>query len=175
MSKRVVSAISVIIVLCISVLVPSQTAFAVYYEGSFPYTETGLTGGSFIECGSSVGDIVLVLPQQFKSESLTFTTGGNLYNATNSTISCAMFLNGVQYNARFNSFGTLEYRLSSSGYYDYTSVVTNDIYDTNVEFVTDSERVNDNYYFSKYEFASLSVQIAILFFVFLGWFLWHKH
>lgn len=175
MSKRIISIISVVLVFCFSVVVPSSTASAIYYEGSFPYSETGLTGGTYIECSSSIGDIVLVLPQQFKSSSLTFTTGGNLYNVTNSTITCALFLNGTQYTARFNSFGTLEYRVSSTSYYDYTSVVTGDIHDTNVEFVTDSERINDNYYFDKYQIAFLSVQIAILFFVFLGWFLWHKH
>lgn len=176
MSKRIISVITVVLVLCFTVFVPQKTAHAVYYEGSFPYSETGLTGGAFIECGSSIGDIVLVLPWSYKSDALTFTTGGNLYNATSSTITCALFHNGTQYTARFTSFGSLEYRTTTSGVqYNYIPVTTGDITDTNIEFVTDSERINDNFYFDKFQIASLSVDIAILFFVFLGWFLWHKH
>lgn len=166
--------ISVIFLFIFTVSIFTAQAAAVYYEDTFPYNQTGLTGGAYIECDSSLGDIVIVLPMQYINDCLTFTTGGNLYNATASTITVALFLNGTQYSARFPAFGTLEYRLASSGYYDYTAVTTGEIYDTNVVFVTSSERINDNYYFSKYELASLSVQIAILFFVFLGWFLLHK-
>ncbi len=166
--------ISLIFIFIFTVSIFTPSAAAVYYEDTFPYEDTGLTGGAYIECSSSLGDIVLVLPMQYIDNYLTFTTGGNLYNASSSTITCALFLNGVQYSARFASFSTLEYRVSSSGYYDYTAVTTGDIYDTNVVFVTSSERINDNYYFTKYEIASLSVQIAILFFVFLGWFLLHR-
>lgn len=167
--------VSVIFFFIFTVSVFTSQASAVYYEDTFPYNETGLTGGSYIECSSSIGDIVLVLPVQYTDNYLTFTTDGNLYNASSSSITVALFHNGTQYSARFQSFSTLEYRVSSSGYYDYTAVRTGEIYDTNVVFVTSSERINDNYYFSKYEIASLSVQIAILFFVFLGWFLLHKH
>lgn len=166
--------ISFILFSLLTVSIFTAQAAAVYYEDSFPYNETGLTGGAYIECSSSLGDIVIVLPVQYTDNYLTFTTGGNLYNASSSTITAALFLDGTQYTARFQSFGTLEYRVSSSGYYEYTAVTTGEIYDTNVVFVTSSERINDNYYFSKYEIASLSVQIAILFFVFLGWFLLHK-
>lgn len=166
--------ISIIFIFMFTVSVFTAQASAVYYEDTFPYNETGLTGGAYIECSSSIGDIVLVLPIQYINNYLTFTTSGNLYNASSSTITVALFRNGTQYTARFQSFGTLEYRSDISGYNQYSSVSTGEIYDTNVIFVTSSERINDNYYFSKYEIASLSVQIAILFFVFLGWFLWHK-
>lgn len=167
--------ISFILFFVFTVSIFTAHASAVYYEDTFPYNETGLTGGTYIECSSSLGDIVLVLPVQYTDNYLTFTTSGNLYNSSSSTITVALFHNGTQYTARFQSFGTLEYRVSSSGYYDYTPVSTGEIYDTNVIFITSSERINDNYYFSKYEIASLSIQIAILFFVFLGWFLLHKH
>ncbi len=166
--------ISVIFLFIFAFSIFTAQASAVYYEDTFPYNETGLTGGAYIECDSSLGDIVIVLPMQYINDCLTFTTGGNLYNATASTITVALFLNGTQYSARFPAFGTLEYRLASSGYYDYIGVTTGNIYDTNVVFVTASERINDNYYFSKYEIATLAVQIAILFFVFLEWFLLHK-
>lgn len=166
--------ISIIFIFMFTVSVFTAQASAVYYEDTFPYNETGLTGGAYIECSSSIGDIVLVLPIQYINNYLTFTTDGNLYNASSSSITVALFYNGTQYQARFQSFGSLEYRVSSSGYYDYTAIRTGEIHDTNVVFVTSSERINDNYYFSKYEIASLSIQISILFFVFLGWFLLHR-
>lgn len=167
--------ISVILFLLFSVSLFSAQASAVYYEDTFPYSETGLTGGAYIECYSSIGNIVLILPYGYKDNFLTFTTNGNLFNASNNTINCALFLNGNQYTARFPSFGTLEYRASNGNNYTYVDVTTSDITDTNVIFVTASERVNDNYYFDKFEIALLSVNIAILFFVFLGWFLWHRN
>lgn len=170
--KKYLHFISVILFFVFAFSVCFSQASAVYYDDTFPYSETGLTGGAYIECNSSIGNIVLLLPYGYKDNFLTFTTNGNLFNASNNTINCALFLNGNQYSARFPSFGTLEYRLSKE--YNYVKVVTSDITDTNVIFVTASERVNDNYYFSKFEIALLSVNIAILFFVFLGWFLWHK-
>lgn len=172
--KRNKRIISVLFFLIFSVSVFAPTASAVFYEGSFPYAETGLTGGGFIECSSSIGDICIVFPVQYIDKCLTFTTSGNLFNVTNSTISCLVFVNGSQYSARFQSFGTLQYRVVSSSYYDYDDIVTGEISDTNVIFTTASERINDNYYFDKYQIAVLSVLIAILFFVFLGWFLWHR-
>lgn len=172
--KRNKFIISVILLCVLTVSVFAPTASAVYYEDSFPYAETGLTGGGFIECSSSIGDICIVLPIQYIDSCFTFTTGGNLFNVTSSTISCLVFVDGTQYSARFQSFGTLQYRTSTSSYYDYVDIATGDITDTNVVFTTASERINDNYYFDKYQIAVLSVLIAILFFVFVGWFLWHK-
>lgn len=172
--KRNKCIISVLFFLILTVSVFAPTCSAIYYEDSFPYNETSLTGGAYIECSSSLGDICIVFPVQYIDKCLTFTTSGNLFNVTNSTISCLVFDDGVQYSGRFQAFGTLQYRPSSTGYYDYIDIVTNDVSDTNVIFATASERVNDNYYFSQYEIAILSVLIAILFFVFLGWFLWHR-
>lgn len=167
--------LSFIFVFIVSVSLFATEGSAVYYEGSFPYAETNLTGGGYIECDSSVGDIVIVLPIQYIDRLLTFTTSGNLFNVSSNTINCIVFINGVQYSARFNSFGTLQYRNSSSSYYDYVDIVTRDISDTNVVFVTESNRVNENYYFDTYQIAVLSLLVCILFFVFLGWFLWHRH
>lgn len=124
--------ISLILFFVLTVSIFSAQASAVYYEDTFPYNQTGLTGGTYIECSSSLGDIVLVLPVQYTDNYLTFTTDGNLFNASSSSITVALFHNGTQYTARFQSFGTLEYRVSSSGYYDYTPVRTGEIYDTNV-------------------------------------------
>lgn len=172
--KRNKFIVSVLLLCILSVSVFAPTASAVYYEGSFPYAETGLTGGAFIECDSTLGDICIVFPTQYIDKCLTFTTGGNLFNVTNSTINCLIFDNGVQYSGRFQAFGTLQYRPSNNTSYSYVDVVTSDVEDTNVIFDTASERVNENYYFTYYEQSILSVLILILIFVFLGWFLWHR-
>lgn len=175
MFKRFNSRIISIVLLCIftvSLFAPSVSA--VYYEGSFPYSQTGLTGGYYIECPSSIGDIVLIIPEQYGNNVFTFTTSGNLFNTSASTVTVALFLNGIQYSARFSAFGTLEYRVSSSGYYDYTAVTTLAPTDTNVVFCTSSNAINENYYFSQFEIAVLALLLMILFFVFLGWFLLHR-
>lgn len=170
-NSRILSIIFVCIFAC-SLFSTSASAF--YYEGSFPYAETGLTGGGYIECSSSIGDIVIVFPVQYIDKIITFTTSGNLYNVSANTINCVVFRGGVQYSARLNSFGTLQYRTSSSSYYEYVDITTGEITDTNVVFITESERVNENYYFDNFQIAVVSLLFCILFFVFLGWFLWHR-
>ena len=175
MFKRInTRVISFVLLLIVAVSVLSPSAYAVYYEGSFPYTETGLTGGYFIECGSSVGDCVLIIPEQYGRDVFTFTTSGNLFNTSASTVSVAMFVNGTQYSARFSAFGTLEYRTSSSGSYNYVPVVTSVPSDTNVVFCTASSAINENYYLSQFEMMVIVLLLMILFFVFLGWFLLHR-
>lgn len=166
--KRNKFIISFLFFLIFTVSIFSAQASAIYYEGSFPYDKTGLTGGAFIECDSTLGDICIVFPTQYIDKCLTFTTGGNLFNVTNSTISCLIFDNGVQYSGRFQAFGTLQYRPSNNVSYSYVDVVTYDVDDTNVIFDTASERVNENYYFTYYEQVMLSVLVLILIFVFLG-------
>ena len=152
-----------------SLVVPCS---AVFYDESFPYHQTGITGGAFISCSSSIGDIRIIIPYNYKDNYLTFTTSGNLYNASSNSISCALYKNGVKYTARFSSFDTLQYRPSKEHSYEY--LTTSSITATNVVFLGESEGSNDNYYFSDFEIFTLCVQISILFFVFLNWFLLHK-
>lgn len=167
--KKIIVLFTSFIVLFSSFVV--QTS-AVYYDDSFPCEETGICGGAFISCSSTIGNIIIVIPYNYKDNYLTFTTNGNLYNASSNSISCVLFKNGVKYNARFSSYDTLQYRKSKD--YSYEYVTTSDISATNVVFLGNTEANNDNYYFNQFEIALLSVNIAILFFVFLGWFLWHK-
>lgn len=150
----------------------SISSYAVFYDDTFPITETGLTGGAFIKCKSSIGEIVIVLPYNYKDNFLTFTSSGNLFNASSNSFSVSVFRNGVQYTGRFPSYSTLEYRVDYN--HSYTDVVTSEIISTNVIFLGLTERSNENFYFSTFEMFTLSVQICILFFVFLNWFLLHK-
>lgn len=50
--------ISLILFFVLTVSIFSAQASAVYDEDTFPYNQTGLTGGTYIECSSSLGDIV---------------------------------------------------------------------------------------------------------------------
>ena len=168
-AKKIFLLLTSFIILFSSFAVPSN---AVYYDDSFPCEQTGICGGAFISCSSSIGNIIIVIPYNYKDNYLTFTTTGNLYNASSNTISCALFKNGVKYIARFSSYDTLQYRISNN--YSYEYLTTSDISATNVVFLGNTEANNDNYYFNQFEIASLCVQIAILFFVFLNWFLLHK-
>ena len=167
--KKIIVLLTSFIVLFSSLSVQSN---AVYYDDSFPCEETGICGGAFISCSSTIGNIIIVIPYNYKDNYFTFTTNGNLYNASSNTITCALFRNGVKYKARFSSYDTLQYRYSDNSSYEY--VFTSDITSTNVVFLGNTEANNDNYYFNQFEIATLCVQIAILFFVFLNWFLLHK-
>lgn len=167
--KNVILFLTVFVLLfsCLSI-----SSYAVFYDDTFPITETGLTGGAFIKCNSSIGQIVIVLPYNYKDNYLTFTSSGNLYNASSNTITVSVFRNGTKYTGRFSSYSTLQYRIDSD--YNYSYVTTSDIISTNVVFLGLTERSNENFYFTTFEMFSLSVQICILFFVFLNWFLLHK-
>lgn len=167
--KKVFVFLTVFVVLfsCLSI-----SSYAVFYDDTFPITETGLTGGAFIKCNSSIGQIVIVLPYNYKDNYLTFTSSGNLYNASSNSITVSVFRNGVQYTGRFSAYSSLQYRIDKE--HNYTNVTTSEIISTNVVFLGLTERSNENFYFSTFEMFSLSVQICILFFVFLNWFLLHK-
>ena len=168
-AKKIFVLLTSFVILFSSLVVQSN---AIYYDDSFPCEQTGICGGAFISCSSSIGNIIIVIPYNYKDNYLTFTTSGNLYNASSNTINCALFRNGVKYTARFSSYDTLQYRYSYNSSYEY--LTTSDITATNVVFLGNTEANNDNYYFNQFEIASLCVQIAILFFVFLNWFLLHK-
>lgn len=168
-AKKILVLFTSLVILLSSFVVQSS---AVYYDDSFPCEDTGICGGAFVSCSSSIGNIVIVIPYNYKDNYLTFTTSGNLYNASSNTITCAIFRNGVKYNARFASYDTLQYRYSNNVSYEY--VTTSDITATNVVFLGNTEANNDNYYLTQFEIATLCVQISILFFVFLNWFLLHK-
>lgn len=169
MKKILVFTVSIVLVFCS--VVP---AFAVYYDDTFPSDETGLTGGLFMECSTNIGDIVIVIPYNFKEDTFTFSTTGNVFNASSTSISCTMFLNNNQYTVRWAGYSFPQYRLSDTGY-TYSDLVINSVTDTNVVFITDdAELRNDNYYLSIYEKIIISLLFVLIFLLFLCWFLLHK-
>lgn len=168
--KKIISFLFVILIISFSVF----PASAVYYEDSFPSDQTGLTGGLFLECSTNIGDCVIVIPYNFKENTFTFSTSGNVFNASSTSISCALYLNGNQYTARWAGYSYPQYRLSDTGYI-YSDLVITKVIDTNIVFITDdSELSNDNYYLSTFEKIVISLLCVLVFLLFLCWFLLHK-
>lgn len=154
---------------------PFVTSSAFVYGNTFPEF-VGVSGGAFVEAQSGNRSVVILLPYDKRAEVFTTLTDGQLYNCTSGTVNCQVWINGTHYTGRFQSWGTLQYQTTSG----YTSV-WNDldidkITDTNLELLTDDNSVyNSNFFFTKFEVVVISLLVAILFFEFLGWFLWHKH
>ena len=116
--KKILSLFFAIFIVSVSFV----SASAVYYEDSFPSAETGLTGGLFLECSTNLGNCVIVIPYNFKEDTFTFSTSGNVFNATSSTVSGVLYRNGQQYSVRWSSFSYPQYRQSDSSY-SYTDLV----------------------------------------------------
>lgn len=147
----------------------SVSSFAISYDNNYPSSVTQLTGGKFIRCYGSVGEIIILLPED-KANYLTVTSSGNLINLHSSTINGRCYINNVSYLCRFTSFNSLEYRIDNNNYYTYVEIVIDDIIDTNCDLITNKqEYYNNSFYFSKFEIFVICLLICILIFVFLGW------
>ena len=105
--KKIISIFAVFLVLVFSVL----PCFAVEYSTDFP-SYVPISGGAFFEVKSSIGQITFVCPNNFKNGYFGFSgNGNNICNISNSTVSGYIYTtSGNSYQARFTSFGNLEYR-----------------------------------------------------------------
>ena len=76
-----------------------------------------LLGGYYIDCNTSqLGELRIYVPVSYVDGYLTYTQAGNLFNLSNSTVTCTAFNgSGTQYTVRFSAFSEPEYRLFSSG------------------------------------------------------------
>lgn len=145
--KKIISIFVIVLVLSFSAL----PCFAVEYSTKFP-SYVPISGGAFIEAESSLGKITFICANNYKNNYFGFSgNGNNICNISNSTISGYIFTtSGNNYQARFTSLGTLEYRTSSGSYYEYRDVTITKILNTNVTFIDDKgDRQTDNYFLSK--------------------------
>lgn len=145
--KKIISIFAVVLVLVFSAL----PCFAVEYSTEFP-SYVPVSGGAFFEVQSSIGKITFICPNNYKNNYFGFSgNGNNICNISNSTVSGYIYTaSGTSYQARFTSLGTLEYRTSSSSYYEYKDVTITEILNTNVIFIDDKgDRQTDNYFLSK--------------------------
>lgn len=169
MKKVYVLFVSIFIVLFTAV-----PAVAVYYEDTFPSSETGLTGGTFLECNTNLGDCVIVVPFNYKENVFTFGTNGNIFNSSSSSVTGVLYRSGQQFSVRWSAFSYPQYRQEGNNY-SYSDLTITKVNDTNIVFITDDEELsNDNYYFSVYEKIVICILLVLVFLLFLCWFLLHK-
>lgn len=156
-------------------LVFSLPCFATSYSNIFPSSATGLTGGAFLVGKSGNTNVTVLLPVDFKKGTFTFDSQGRVFNITNSTVTGRVYINNTVYNIRWQAFSYSQYYVASGAYYQWVDFSIHDISDTNIEFETSvSAWQNDSIYLDKRDIVLFSLLVAILFFVFLGWFLWHR-
>jgi hypothetical protein len=145
------------------------------YPNEFPSDVTGLTGGAFLVGKSGSYDVTIILPITYQFDTFTFDTSGRIYNVTNSTITGRVYLNNTVYNIRWQPFSLSQVYYPTSTYYQWTDFYVSNISDTNIEFETSAKNWrNDSLYLEKKDIVAFSLLGSILFFVFLGWFLWHR-
>lgn len=156
-------------------LMCSLPSFARTYDNIFPSSDTGLTGGAFIVGKNGSTRVVVVLPKSFQKDTFTFDSEGRVYNNTNSTVTGKIYINHNVYTFRWQAFSLSQIYYPSGSYYQYQDYYISNIEDTNIEFDTSvREWANDSIYLDKKDIVFISLLSCIAFFVFLGWFLWHK-
>ena len=97
-----------------------------------------LMGGLYMDVTTSeLGDILIYVPADYQYKSFGKTADGVPVNITASTISGYTY-DGNNYYIRWSSFGTAQYRSSSSSY-NYSALTITAINNTNIVFVESNE------------------------------------
>ncbi len=141
MKNKILVFVSVLIISC---SIPC-TVFAEEYGNTFPsYIQQ--SGGAYIEVQSSVGRRSFIFQSEFKNGYFGFYGSGyNLCNLSKSIISGSFITeNGRAYDIRFTSFNTAEYYYRDGYNYEWRTLDTSKIYNTNVEFIDDKLETRNN-------------------------------
>lgn len=141
MKNKILVFVSVLIISC---SIPC-TVFAEEYGNTFPsYIQQ--SGGAYIEVQSSIGRGSFIFQSEFKNGYFGFYGSGyNLCNLSKSIISGSFITeNGRAYDIRFTSFNTAEYYYRDGYNYEWRTLDTSKIYNTNVEFIDDKLETRNN-------------------------------
>ena len=133
-----------IFALIISCSVPC-TVFAEEYGNTYPsYIQQ--SGGAYIEVQSTLGRGAFIFQSEFKNGYFGFYGSGyNICNLSKSSISGSFITeNGRAYDIRLSSFNTPEYYYRDGYNYEWRTLDTNKIYNTNVEFIDDKLETRNN-------------------------------
>lgn len=133
-----------IFALIISCSVPC-TVFAEEYGNTYPsYIQQ--SGGAYIEVQSTLGRGSFIFQSEFKNGYFGFYGSGyNICNLSKSSISGSFITeNGRAYDIRFTSFNTPEYYYRDGYNYEWRTLDTSKIYNTNVEFIDDKLETRNN-------------------------------
>lgn len=98
-----------------------------------------LAGGYYIDAVTDeLGDLLIYVPINYVDGYLTYTSAGNLFNLSSSTITCIGFTNnGTQYTVRFSSFSEPQYRLYDYNVSTYYDLTVEEVSGTNVRILED--------------------------------------
>ena len=141
----------------------SFQCYAEEYGSAYP-SYLSQSSACFVECETYLGKGTIVLPINFKQNTIGFY--GNdyeLFNCTSSTLNGQFVLeNGTTFTCRATSFNKFEVRSSSEYYNQYSELGVMQIYNTNVDFLDDiGERGNTVYSFTPFE----QIVIVLLLFI----------
>lgn len=161
--------------LLMSFLMFSLPSFATHYDSVFPSDRTGITGGCFITAHVGNTEVTIVLPVSYRDKCFTFATNGELFNITNSTISGRLYYQNNLYQVRWQAWSTAQFYRQNGTYYQWDDITIANVTDSNVIFDTsNSQWFNDNLYLDTRDKIIISCEVILIFFVFLGWFMWHR-
>lgn len=148
------------------------SAYAQDYGTDYPaYIE--YSGGAYIEVQSTLGRGTFVLQDTYKSGFIGFYGSAyNICNLSNSTINGKFVASdGDIYDVRFSSFSIPQYYYTSGVTREWRNIYVTEIYNTNCEFIDNTELERDNlldvfnYDISSYTIVGLLFLIVILLFV----------
>lgn len=173
-----ISAITACVVIVLSIISMGFIASAKVYDTSFP-ANIPVSGGAFYACQSTLGQISVVFPYNYKDNTFGFGgAGNNVYNLTSGSISGYIYLaNGTEYQARHQRQSGLEYYRPSGNTYVWTAVTVTSVTSSNIQFIdlTDLDRQTDNFDFEKHvrleliiPFLSMALLLLIALKLFLG-------
>ena len=120
----------------------------------------------FVECDTLLGKGTLVLPINYKTDTIGFYGDGyELFNCTSSTVTGQFVLeNGDTYSCRATAFGVFQYRISDDYYNQYTDLGCFSIFNTNVEFLDETDTRNNSIFdFTVTEQIFIVLDILLLF------------
>ena len=127
-SRIVKSLLAVSVVLCL--LVGSVLAYDDVPPDGSDYTGSCYLVGNTVELGS----VTVYLPVSYRTGYLGFTSSGNLRNVSNSTISGILFAGSREYDVRWSSWSTPQYRDTyGSDYYQYEDLTFTSVDYSNME------------------------------------------
>lgn len=121
------------------------TVFAEEYGNTYPsYIQQ--SGGAYIEVQSTLGRGSFIFQSEFKNGYFGFYGSGyNICNLSKSSISGSFYTeNGRAYDIRFTSFNTPEYYYRDGYNYEWRTLDTSKIYNTNVEFIDEKLQTRNN-------------------------------
>ena len=173
-TKKLLILLISVIILLVS-LTPYSVCYAHYYDNTYP-VDIGFESGLYIRCKTNLSDKTTILLTQDAVDCLALRSNLQLYNISGSAVYGLVYFGGTQYRVSFASGGSQ--RVHNYDVQNSTTAFTiQQIIDTNIDFPfinPNNPSANNNLYFSKFEIAVVSLLIAQLFFILMGWFLLHR-